>query len=58
MNMDVILSSEIPLRLNGEGTEQMESKHLSVYSIFRHTAQYVIHTTICPYTGILAVFMK
>ena len=36
----------------------MCSKHISVYSIFRQTAQYFIYTAIFPYIGILAVFMK
>jgi len=31
-------------RLNGEHTEHMCSKHLSVYSIFRQTAQKFIYT--------------
>ena len=38
--------NESPCRLNGEDTEQMYSKHLSVYSIFRQTAQYFIYTAI------------
>ena len=33
-------------RLNGEDTLQMYSKHLSIYSILRHTAQYLIYTAI------------
>ena len=48
--------NESPCRLNGEDTEQMYSKHLSVYSIFRQTAQYFIYTAIFPFAGILAVF--
>ena len=47
-----VFTSKSPCHLNGEDTEQMYSKHLSVKFFFRQTVQYVIYTAIFPYTGI------